>query len=268
MRKLALIVLAVAVLLLPAPAIMAQESAGGDVEALSKAAANPLADLISLPFQNNSNFGYGPYDRTINVLNIQPVMPFADGRIIARAIMPIVWLPDLAAESGMHSSGLGDILLTAFYTPPPGQGGILGFGAALEMPTGGSERGSQKWSLGPSLVALAQPGNWTFGVLANNIWSFAGNADRGDVNKGLINLFLVYQLGNGWYVNSAPIITVDWTAPSGQQWQVPLGAGFGKMSMLGKLPVNAQAGAYAYVVSPDVGPDWQLRVQVQTFLSR
>lgn len=240
--------------------------AQNSVDELSKSAANPLADLMSFPFQNNTNFGLGPYDRTANVLNIQPVIPLAGGKLITRTIFPVVWIPDFGSETGMWSTGLGDILLTAFYVPSvPGEG-IWGFGAALEIPAGGEKRGTQKWSLGPSIVYLLQPGDWTIGVLANNLWSFAGNSDREAVSKMLVNLFLVYQLGQGWYVNSAPIIAADWKAPSGQQWTVPAGAGVGKLSFLGKLPLNAQVGAFYNVVKPDGGPDWQLRVQVQVLL--
>ena len=101
------------------------------------------------------------------------------------------------------------------------------------------------------------------GAAANNVWSFAGDSDADEVNKGLLQYFVVYQLGNGWYANSAPIITVDWTAPAGQQWSVPVGAGGGKLFFLGKLPVNIQSQAYYFVEKPDFGPDWQLRVQVQ-----
>ena len=127
-------------------------------------------------------------------------------------------------------------------------------------------RGSQKWSAGLSGVLLAQPGNWTLGLLANNVWSFAGDADRDDVNKGILQYFVVLQLGKGWYVNSAPIITVDWTADEDQRWKVPFGAGGGKLIWFGKLPVNIQSQAYYFAVKPDVGPDWQLRVQVQFLL--
>ena len=116
-------------------------------------------------------------------------------------------------------------------------------------------------------MVLAQPGNWTFGALINNVWSFAGNSDSEDVNHMLVNLFIVRQLGNGWYVNSAPIITADWTADSENQWIVPLGAGGGKVLMLGgKLPLNLQSQLYYNVVRPDFGPEWQLRVQAQFLL--
>jgi hypothetical protein len=248
-------------LVLPAQQLAAQPSQ----TELSQQAANPIADLMSVPFQNNTDFGLGPYDRTSNVLNVQPVIPFAGGRLITRTIFPFVWIPDVTAESGLISSGLSDISFTAFYAP--GEGSTMwGVGPILEFPTGGSERGSEKWSAGVSGVLLAQPGDWTLGLLANNVWSYAGAEDRDDVNKGLLQYFVVYQLGEGWYLNSAPIITVDWQAESGQKWKVPVGAGGGKVMFFGKLPVNVQTQAYTFVEKPDGGPDWELRVQVQILL--
>ncbi|MGD9346776.1 MAG: neuromedin U [Candidatus Aminicenantes bacterium] len=243
-------------------ALKAQESN----EELAQAAANPLADMISFPLQNNMDLGLGQYDRTRNVLNLQPVIPLAGGKIITRTIFPIVSIPDIGAESGTFSSGLADTQFTAFYVPPATGNLTWGPGVVVEIPTGGEKRGSQKWSIGPSIVALAQPGDWTFGILANNVWSVMGKSERDSVSKGLINLFIVRQLGNGLYVNSAPIITVNWKAPSGQKWIVPLGAGIGKLFRLGKLPVNAQVGAYYNIVKPDIGPDWQVRLQVQFIL--
>jgi hypothetical protein len=249
------------VLLMAPTGLAAQQSA----DELAQKAANPIADLMSIPFQNNTDFGLGAYDRTRNVLNIQPVVPLAHGKIITRTIVPFVWLPDVTAESGSFSSGLSDIAFTAFYVP---SGGSLmwGVGPVVEMPTGGASRGSQKWSLGPSVVALKQAGSWTVGILANNVWSIAGDSARQNVSRGLLQYFIVRQLGNGWYVNMAPIITVNWKAASGQKWLVPFGAGGGKLVFLGRLPVNMQSQVYYNVVKPDVGPDWQLRFQVQVLL--
>ncbi len=233
-------------------------------ENLSQQAANPVANLISIPFQLNLNTGYGPFDRTTSILNIQPVIPFANGRIVTRTIFPIVWIPNYGSETGSYSSGLSDINLTAFYVPPSDV--TWGFGPVFDFPTGGDKRGSQKWDIGPSFLILLQPGAWTYGILANNVWSVAGKSGVPDVNKGLINVFLVRQLGQGWYINTVPIITVDWKAPSGQQWIVPLGAGAGKLLFLGKLPLNVQAGYYYNVVKPDFGPKTQIRVQAQILL--
>ena len=238
-----------------------------DANDLAQEAANPIANLMSFPFQNNTNFGMGPYDRTTNILNIQPVIPFFEGKLITRTIFPIVWIPDYGAEDGMLSTGLSDILFTAFYVPPT-EKITWGPGLALEIPSGGENRGSQKWGLGPSFVMLVQPGEWTLGLLSNYTWSVAGASDREDVSKGLINLFIVRQLGdNGWYVNSVPIITYNSKAESGQQWIVPLGAGFGKLSFLGNgLPLNIQLHYYYNVIRPDFGPKSQLRIQMQVLL--
>jgi hypothetical protein len=236
-------------------------------EELSQQAANPIADLISFPFQNNLNMNYGEYNRNSNVLNIQPVLPFFDGRLITRTIFPIVRIPDFDSTAGKFTSGLADIVFTAFYAPKSKV--TWGIGPVLEIPSGGEKRGSQKWSAGPSFIILYQPGDWTFGLLANNAWSFAGNADKDDINHLLLNLFIVLQLGKGWYVNSAPIFTADWTAEEGQKWIVPVGAGGGKLLFLGgKLPVNIQTQLYYNVVRPDFGPEWQWRFQVQILLPK
>ncbi len=244
-----------------------EPAAQNSTEELSKQAANPVANLISFPLQNNLNMNQGPFDRNTNILNIQPVIPLLGGKVITRTVMPIVNIPDYGSESGQLTSGLADMVFTAFYKPESKGKLIWGFGPVFELPTGGSERGSQKWSAGPSVLAMVQPGDWTIGALVNNVWSFAGDSDRGDVNRMLLNAFVVRQLGNGWYVNSAPIITADWEAPSGNQWTVPVGAGFGKVLMLGgKLPLNVQTGLYNNIVKPDFGPEWQWRVQAQILL--
>ena len=237
-----------------------------DTDDLTKAAANPLADLISLPIQNNLNMNYGPYSRNVNVTNIQPVIPLFKGKFITRTILPIVSIPDFAQESDTQSKGLADIVLTGFYVPES-KGLMWGFGPVIELPTGGEERGSEKWSAGPSLVAISQHGDWTLGVLANNAWSFAGDSDREDVNHMLLNVFLVKQLGKGWNVSSTPIITADWNASKENRWIVPVGGGIGKLTMLGgKLPLNLSTQLYYNAVRPDFGPKWQWRAQAQFLL--
>lgn len=253
--------LLVVFLLAGVPAVFAQDTQDN----LAKEAANPLANLMSIPLQNNTDYGLGQYDRTSNVFNFQPVVPLAGGKWITRTIFPFASVPDYSAETGTLSSGLSDVLFTAFHVP--GAGPLMwGVGPVLGLPTGGDIRGTRKWTAGLSGVVLAQPGPWTVGLLANNVWSYAGDSEAAAVNKGSLQYFVVYQLGNGWYVNSAPIIDVNWNASAGNKWKIPFGAGVGKVMFWGKLPVNLQTGAYTYVKSPDVGPDWQLRVQFQFFL--
>jgi hypothetical protein len=236
-------------------------------EELAKAAQNPIADLISVPFQNNTNFGIGPHDRTQNILNIQPVIPFsvADWNVITRTIAPVISQPDVNESDG-STFGLGDINTTWFLSPAKPGKLLWGLGPILSFPTATDEAlGSEKWGLGPSAVVLAMPGNWVVGGLVSNVWSVAGDSDRADVNKMTFQYFVNYNFGDGWYLTSAPIITADWEADSDDRWLVPFGGGVGKITRIGKQPINVSLHGYYNVIHPDDTPypDWTLRFQVQ-----
>jgi len=237
----------------------------GETE-LAQAAQNPVGDLISVPLQNNTNFGFGPYDRTQNVLNIQPVVPISLGskwNLITRTIFPVITQPDFFSESG-STTGLGDTNFTGFLSPAQPGKFIWGIGPAIIIPTATDESlGSGKWSAGPSAVGLTIQGPWVAGLLVSNVWSFAGQSDRADVNFFLAQYFVNYNMNEGWYLVSAPIITSNKQASSGNQWIVPFGGGFGKIFRIGKQPMNFNTQAFYNAVKPDFGPDWQWRVQLQ-----
>ncbi len=103
------------------------------------------------------------------------------------------------------------------------------------------------------------------GAIASNIWSFAGEDDRDEVNQFLFQYFVNYNFPTGWYLTSGPIITANWEADSDDRWIVPIGGGFGKVFRLGKLPINASTQAFYNIEHPDSGPEWSLRFQL-TFL--
>jgi hypothetical protein len=235
---------------------------------LAKKTQNPVADLISVPLQSNFNFGAGrENNEMIYILNVQPVIPLNitdNWNLITRIIMPIINQPKLfpGTES---ATGLGDINPTFFLSPAkPGQL-IWGVGLTFTLPTATDELlGSEKWSTGPAAVALTIQGPWVLGALMNNQWSFAGNNKRAKVNQMLLQPFVNYNLPDGWYLTSSPIITANWAGDrGGDVWTVPLGGGAGKLFRLGKLPINAQLAAYGNVAKPQFGPDWQLRFQIQ-----
>jgi hypothetical protein len=232
---------------------------------LAKKTQNPVADLISVPFQNNFNFGAGPKDATIYVLNVQPVIPLRlteDWNLITRIITPIINQPSLF-DGADSAFGLGDINPTFFLSPAKPGELIWGVGPTFTMPTAtDSLLGTRKWSMGPAAVALTIQGPWVFGALANQQWSFAGWGDQ-DVSQLLIQPFVNYNLPDGWYLTSAPIITANWEASSGNKWTVPVGGGVGKLFKLDKLPVNTQLQAFYNVERPDFAADWQLRFQLQ-----
>jgi hypothetical protein len=216
-------------------------------EALQKAVQNPVASLISVPLQNNANFSYGPYNRTQDVLNIEPVIPIKlsdNWNLIARIIQPLVWQPYPNQNTG-GEYGLGDMNPTFFLSPGKPGKLIWGVGPALVIPTATSTiLGQGKLSLGPSVVLLAQPPHWTLGVLINNVWSVAGSGGRPPVNQMLLQYFINYNLKKGWYLQMAPIITANWRASSGNVWTVPVGGGVGRIMKLGFQPVNWQAEFY------------------------
>jgi hypothetical protein len=245
----------------------AEESAGD----IAKKLQNPVADLISVPFQNNTNFDFGPMRGTQNILNVQPVVPFhltPDWNLITRTILPLTWQPQLL-PGGSSTFGLGNTSLSMFLSPKNPVGGIiLGAGPAMILPTATSGRiGSNIWGAGPSAVALKMDGPWVYGALVSDVWSFGGRSrpvgSGNSYHNFLLQPFVNYNFSEGWYVNSAPILTANFLTKAGQQWIVPIGGGGGRVVKFGKLPVNFQLGAYYNAVRPSgLGPDWQLRGQV------
>lgn len=231
--------------------------------ALAKATQNPLAAMYSLPFQNNTTFGVGSESKTQNVLNIQPIIPVGLGEkvnLINRVIIPVITQP--YGSDGVNSStGIGDISYTAWLAPTKASQITWGIGPVFQIPTASNpdEFGTREFGIGPSVVALTTINQWVAGVVINNVWTF-GDAKE---NKFLFQYFVNYNLPKAWYIVSAPILTANWNAESGEQWIVPFGGGAGKVFRIGKQPINVNAQTYYNTVKPDGWGDWQFRLQVQ-----
>ena len=153
---------------------------------------------------------------------------------------------------------------TAFFSPINDKTFTWGVGPVFYFPIATNPSlGSGKWSAGPSIVALTLKGQWVAGILMSNVWSFAGDDERLDVNSFLLQYFVNYNFNRGWYLVSAPIITSNWNAPDGEGWIVPFGAGGGKVFKLGKQPMNTNFQVFKNVVTPTYGPEWSIRFQIQ-----
>ncbi len=245
------------------------QDADDDAAALAKAVQNPIASLVSVPFQWNINLETGPQEKTQHVLNIQPVLPFElneNLNLITRTIVPLISQPAFG-QGQSREGGLGDIQFSAFFSPKkPGPGGwIWGAGPVLQFNTASDDRlGQGVWGIGPTAVALKMSGPWVVGGLINNVWSFTEDSGRADVNKMLIQPFINYNFADkpGRYVTFAPIITADWKADD-DKWVIPLGMGIGQVMKIGKQPVNIQASAYYNVERPDNAAKYQIRLQIQ-----
>lgn len=242
--------------------VLEEEARQGNSEALAKQAQNPVANLISFPIQWNSVPGtqWAPRaidpkaqpNRTFNVWNVQPVVPFPLNNnltLISRTIVPVTHRP-LAGETDVI--GIGDINPTLFLVPRSKGNLMVGFGPTMVLPSATDvQLSSQRWSAGPAGVAVYTQGPWVGGVLVNNIWSFAGEGGD-DVNVMLIQPFVNYNLPGGWYLTSSPILTADWTAENGRGWTLPIGGGFGRIFRIGTQPFNASVQAFWNVAKPAV----------------
>lgn len=224
---------------------------------LAKQLSNPVASLISVPFQFNYDRGFGPDDGERAYLNIQPVIPVSlndEWTMISRTILPVIWQNDIAGPSG-EQFGLGDITQSLFFSPKnPGPGGIIwGVGPAFLVPTGTDDLlGSGKWGAGPTAVVLKQVHGWTVGALANHIWSFAGDGDRADVDSTFLQPFISYTTPDAWTFGVNTESTYNWET---EEWSVPLNFTVAKLVKVGEQPVSFTAGVRYWAESPDSGPE-------------
>jgi opacity protein-like surface antigen len=230
-------------------------------ENLAQKSQNPIADLVSVPFESNTNFNTGPFRRAQEDLNIQPVVPLHltdDWTVISRTIVPLISQPRPLFDS--NTNGIGDITQSLFLTPAHPGPLIWGVGPVFTVPSASDPiLGTGRVLFGPTAVLVTTPGHWVMGVLLNNQWSVGGDPLRPAVNTFLAQPFFNYNMEHGWFLTSAPIITANWLATSGQQWTVPIGGGFGRIFRLGDQPVSADISAYYNVARPTGTADWQLR---------
>jgi hypothetical protein len=233
---------------------------------IAKQAQNPIANLISVPLENDFNPQTGGNKLDSYVLQLKPVIPLhlsADWNLITRTIIPIIQAPDLA-PGVTGATGIGDIQESLFLSPTKGGPVIWGVGPAIAIPTATvASLGTKKLSVGPSAVVLRSHGHWLFGSLVQNLFSVAGPSRRPDVNQMLIQPFVNYNIRHGWYLTSSPIITANWEVKPNQTWTVPVGGGGGKIVHFGKLPVNVSSQLFRNASYPYGATHWSARLQVQ-----
>jgi hypothetical protein len=247
----------------------AAPAAQGETEELAKKLANPISDLVSVPFQFNWEQNVGPNEQTRFILNVQPVMPFAlnkDWNLIMRVIMPLVSQPPLF-DGGEPAFGISDIFASFFLSPSRG-GLTWGVGPAISLPsTTIPTLGTEKWSAGPTVVALKQTGKMTYGALWNQVWSFSGNTARADVNQMFFQPFFAYQATRTVTATVQSETTANWEVDEGR-WTVPINVLLAKLSSFGVFPASYQLGFGGFVVHPDVGPSWKIRGAIVILLPR
>ena len=234
-----------------------------DTAALAKQTQNPVSSLITLPFQFNFNSGGDLGDGTLFNLNFQPVIPFKlndNWNMIARTIVPVLSIP---GAEGTRFSGIGDMQEQIFISPSNPGKIIWGLGPQFSMSTATIalvQTGS--WAAGPTFVALTMTGPWVVGVLVNNVWTFADSGSSTEVNQFLLQYFINYNFGKGWAISSAPSITSNWDATSGNKWTVPFGVGITRTTVLNGRPIKLGVSYYHNVKRPDGAAGNQVQLSV------
>ena len=226
---------------------------------------NPVAALISVPLQSNWDFGIGSKDATQYTLKIQPVIPIKlsdDWNLISRTILPVIDME--SPYPGVDSaSGLGDTTQSLFFSPEkPTAGGLIwGAGPVFLIPTATDDLlGNNQWGAGPTALVLKQTDGWTYGMLANQLWSFGASDEQ--VNATYLQPFVSYTTKTHTSFGLNTESTYDW---ENQQWTVPLNLTISQLVKIGEVPVQFQLGGRLYADAPDGGPDWGVRFAV-TFL--
>jgi len=253
-----------------APTVAAQAESGD--AGLAQDLTNPLANMVTVPIQMNFDQDIGPAEEGTKVTtNVQPVIPFdvsEDWNLITRTIIPVIYQEDLFPGAGSQF-GLGDVNLSLFLSPKkPTAGGIIwGAGPVFLLPTAtDSKLGGKKWGAGPSGVGLAIRGPWTAGMLANHVWSFAGNDDRPDISNTFMQPFAAYTWPSAWTVSVQSETIYNWKS---EQWSIPVNLAVSKLVRFGKVPVSLQGGVGYWAESPDAGPEgFRFRLQANFVLAK
>ena len=257
MSKVTLAVGMAAAFALCAPILPAHADEAGD-DSLAMQLSNPVAALISVPLQFNYDQDIGPVDEGDRwLLNVQPVIPFSlndEWNLISRTILPVVSQSDIFPGAGTQT-GTGDVVQSVFFSPkaPTASGWIWGAGPVLLLPTGSNDLlTTDKWGAGPTAVVLKQTNGWTRGLLANHLWSFAGEDNRADVNATFLQPFLTYTTPTRWTFGLNTESTYDW---ENEQWSVPVNVTASNLLRIGNQLVSIAGGVRYWLDSPDSGAE-------------
>jgi hypothetical protein len=231
-----------------------QEKPAASAQELADKLSNPVANMISVPFQSNLDYGIGLYNGSKYTLNFQPVIPISLSKnlnLITRYIIPIIDQRDITGEN-TNQFGLSDATITAFFSPVNTKNGLIwGLGPAFLVPIGTNDfLSTRKWGAGPSALILKQTHGLTFGFLVNQLWSFAGDENRSDVNQMFLQPFFNKSWKSGAGVGFNMELTQNWEFSTTTLFLNPIVNGVTK---LGKQIVQLAVGPRIPLAGPNGG---------------
>ncbi len=247
-----------------------QTQASSDEKITIEQVENPLSNIVRIPVESQYFFGKGPNDRFDYLLDFAPsfATPLA-GRLDLVHRIAGGFRYDAGIGELPDQSGLVDTQYQAFLTPPKVGRTVWAVGPTLVFPTGTDPRlTTDKWSAGPAAAVFRADAPFLYGLLATNIWSFAGNDAREDVNAFRLQTFAFWNLPGGWFVMNNSRIAANWKADQGERWLVPVGLGVGRFVLEDLFPSNIRLEAYYRVERPQFAPPWAVRVRLGLILPR
>lgn len=261
-----------------------QSVSDNNIEVFRARAQNPLSPHYSIPLKYT--YHGGAHRGDVSILSLQPIFPIALGQrwnLINQMSLNfadtnggITGVPEIPRpyvkkplEGAKGGTGLADLNFTSLLSPVSQDDDIQwGIGTSITFPTDAPTRelGSGKFSIGPAATVLKQTKEWTVGMQGSQIFSVLGSSGRGYISQLQLKPMFSYNLDNGWYLLSNPILVANWHMPNEQQWTVPIGAGIGKVFDLGEQKLNTRLESYYNIIRPDQAPDWSVGLTAQLLL--
>jgi hypothetical protein len=241
-----------------------------ELDEVIEVADNPVAKKLALGFENILSKGIKPGDKTHDQLSIKGLFPTKhdDWWLVHRPVLPVLYKQEMSDGEG-SVTGLGDLSYRLYFSPRERDDIIWGIGPVFIFPTATDSRlGAGKWSIGPTIGFVTRPGKWSFGLVALNVWSVAGESERPSVNVLEVIPIFNYVFGNGWFIGSSPEIFADWNADKNNRWLVPLGAGIGKAFKMGDQAIAFRIGGYYNVERPVGASEWNVRISLNLLFKK
>jgi hypothetical protein len=192
----------------------------------------------------------------------------SEWNLIERWILPYVSQPEALGSS----AGFGDVVFSSFLSPAGDPSNMWGVGPVFSLPmTSDSTLGSGQWSAGPSAVVVRLQGPWVYGMLVNQLWSFAqvSKVDREEVYQAFFQPFVAYCTRSGVTYALQSESTANWRADDHSEvWTIPINFLVSTVTKLGPFPLSVQGVAGVFVASPTGGPEWKLRASFILVLPR
>ncbi|MCX6162731.1 MAG: hypothetical protein NTV87_15525 [Ignavibacteriae bacterium] len=190
---------------------LCQISYSQSADEIAKKLANPVASMISVPFQNNFDFNIKPNSGFRWTMNFQPVIPFTlnkNWNLISRTILPVVSQFNVIGNS--TQIGIHDVSLSLFLSPSA-PGIIWGIGPVFNIPIAAPvEYATKKWGFGPTFAGLVQEGKLTFGALFSHMWSFAGKKSYPNFSLSYLQPFCTQNFTGGWGISLSSEMSSEW----------------------------------------------------------